>query len=97
MDENNNYTPTEQPTYSEPAGEQPINIGDWLITFLITCIPCIGLVMLFVWAFSIGTPKSKSNWAKAQLIWILIIAVLTTIMYVVMGAAILSAVQQTTM
>ena len=46
-----------------------MSLGDWLITFLILIIPIVGIVMLFVWAFSSTTNRSKSNWAKANLIF----------------------------
>ena len=48
---------------------QPISIGNWLVSLLLLAIPIVGIVMLFVWAFSSGTNPSKSNWAKANLIF----------------------------
>ncbi len=102
MDENNNMEFNQQPmgqsapmnntTYVQlPPTEEVSSIGDWLLTFLIMCIPCVGLVMLFVWAFGGGTKKSKSNWAKAQLIWALICLVVGIICYAVIGAAVIEA------
>ena len=55
---------------------QPISLGDWMLTILITAIPIVGFVMLFVWAFSASTNPSKANWAKATLIWFAIVIVL---------------------
>jgi len=49
--------------------QEPIPIGDWVITLLISFIPFIGFIMLFVWGFSAGTNPNKANWAKATLIW----------------------------
>lgn len=54
---------------------KPVKIGEWVGTFLITCIPLVGLIMLFVWAFGNGTNPSKANWAKANLIWMVIVFV----------------------
>lgn len=51
---------------------EPMTMGEWLVTILITCIPLIGIIMLFVWAFGSGVKPSKSNWAKANLIWMAI-------------------------
>ncbi len=82
---------SQQPYQPQPMGEAPMSVGDWVITLILTCIPCVGIIMLFVWAFSSSTPKSKSNWAKAQLIITAIIMVLTIILYAIMGAAIVSA------
>ena len=51
---------------------QPVTVGNWLLTYLLMCIPFVNIIMLFVWAFSSNTPVSKANWAKASLIWMLI-------------------------
>lgn len=53
-----------------------MSVKDWLITYLIMIIPIVGFVMLFVWAFGSGNNPSKSNWAKASLIWVAIMMVL---------------------
>lgn len=53
------------PAYKEPH----VRTADWLITILITNIPINGLIMLVVWALDKDTNLSKSNWAKAKLIW----------------------------
>lgn len=44
-----------------------VTFTDWLLTFLISIIPFVNIIMLFVWAFSASTPPSKANWAKAIL------------------------------
>ena len=51
------------------GGEQPVSIGDWLLTIFLVSIPIVGLVVLCVWAFGGAGNESKSNWAKAMLIW----------------------------
>lgn len=45
-----------------------LSMKDWLITMIITIIPIVGLVMMFVWAFSSTENLNRSNWAKAALI-----------------------------
>ena len=62
-------TQYQQVTYNVPVN---VSVGEWMITKLILCVPFVGLIMLFVWAFGGGTSISKQNWAKAELIWILI-------------------------
>jgi hypothetical protein len=52
------------------GGEKPVSTGDWVLTFFLVSIPLIGLILLCVWAFGGGLNESKSNWAKATLIWI---------------------------
>ena len=48
--------------------EEPVSLGDWIVCYLLMCVPCVNLIMLFIWAFGSGHKKSKANWAKAQLI-----------------------------
>jgi hypothetical protein len=67
-----------------------MSVSDWLITFLITAIPLVGIVMLFVWAFGSSDNQTRANWAKANLIMALIIIALYTIFFMVFGAAILA-------
>ncbi|NLL76935.1 MAG: hypothetical protein GX235_06780 [Clostridiales bacterium] len=46
-----------------------MSVGEWLITLLLTTfVPCVNIVLMFVWAFSKKEKKSKSNFFKAQLI-----------------------------
>lgn len=66
-----------------------VSIGDWIVTMILMMIPLINFIMLLVWAFSGGTPKSKSNWAKATLIFMLLGIVLTIIFWgTIMGLAV---------
>jgi heme/copper-type cytochrome/quinol oxidase subunit 2 len=64
-----------------------LTVGDWFVTLLITAIPLIGLIMLFVWAFSGGTNPNKANWAKATLIWVAIGIVLYIILFAIVGVS----------
>lgn len=69
---------------------QTVTTKNWVLTILITLIPVVNLIMLFVWAFGAGTQPSKANWAKASLIWLAIFIVLYGLIALVFGAAILS-------
>jgi hypothetical protein len=62
----------------------PVSLGDWVITLLVLCIPLVGIIMLFVWGFSEGTPPSKRNFCRAYLIWMLIGLVLF-VLFLMMG------------
>jgi len=64
--------------------ETPVSVGEWMLTMLIMCIPIIGLVMLFVWAFGGGAQPSKANWAKASLLWMVLTFVIV-ILFIVLG------------
>jgi len=50
-----------------------MSIKEWLIVIIIASIPLIGIIMLFIWAFSDDTNVNKANWAKANLIFYAII------------------------
>lgn len=60
-----------------------MSVKDWVITLLISIIPLIGFVMLFVWGFGSDTNPNKANWAKAALVMFAIMIVL----YFIFGAA----------
>lgn len=61
---------------SQPQGyqydgnlEEPMSVKDWLIVDLLMMIPCVNIILVFVWAFSSTEKKSKSNYFKANLIF----------------------------
>ena len=66
---------------NQGSGYQPMSIGDWIVTFIVTAIPLVGFIMLFVWAFGDGTHPSKKTWAQAYLIMIVIVIVLMIIFF----------------
>ncbi|MDG1721170.1 MAG: hypothetical protein P8I31_07980 [Bacteroidia bacterium] len=68
-----------------------VKTGEWVLTFLIASIPLVGFIMLFVWAFGNGTNESKANWAKASIIWFLIIIGIYVLFALIFGAAMFAA------
>ncbi len=73
----------------ENQNNQTVKTGDWIVTLLITAIPFIGLVMLFIWAFGSNINPSKANWAKAGLIMYAIIISLSILFAAIFGTAFL--------
>lgn len=72
------YQPYQQSTYQQPTyqpyqqqyAEQPMTLGQWVGTILLTqCLGIISIILLFVWAFSDSTPTSKKNYCRAMLIF----------------------------
>ena len=59
---------------------QPMTIGDWIVTFIISYIPLVGFIMLFVWAFGDGTHPSKKTWAQAALIMVVVMIILSIVL-----------------
>jgi hypothetical protein len=68
--------------------QAPVTFGNWMLTLFLTFIPIVNIIMLLVWAFSSSTPASKSNWAKAALVWMLIAIVLSMLFGVLGGLAV---------
>ncbi len=70
--------------------EPPMRLVDWLIVLIVQAIPCVGLIMLFVWAFGEGNTNRK-NYCRAMLIVMAAGLVIGLIFYATIAAAVLSA------
>ena len=69
----------------EETNYRPVTIGNWMLTYLLMCIPLVNIILLFVWAFGSNTPVSKANWAKSSLIWMVIGIAFYVLLFVVFG------------
>jgi hypothetical protein len=49
--------------------DEHMTLKDWMLTILIMCIPCVNIVMTFVWAFGSNVNPSKKTFFQACLIW----------------------------
>lgn len=78
---------------NQQAPAQVMSTGDWIITLLISSLPLIGFIMLFVWAFGSGENPNKANWAKAMLIWTVILVGLFCLIWIVFLGAFFGAMQ----
>ena len=45
-----------------------ISVGTWMWMMFVTALSCIGLIMIFVWAFT-GDNESRKNYYRAILAW----------------------------
>lgn len=81
----------QQGAKQEPQLEEPMSMGEWLVTLLLLCIPCANIVLMFVWAFSKEGKRSKSNFFKAYLIFFAIIVVIELFLFAIFGAAAVAA------
>lgn len=83
------YEAPVQPQAQTPVGqglEEPVSLGEWMIAMLLMLIPCVNIVLMFVWAFSSSEKKSKSNYFKASLIWTGLSIVLWIVLMILMSA-----------
>ena len=66
--DDNNFNSSAQSAPLVKDDTSVMQLKDWVITMLLMIIPCVNIVMLFVWAFSTGNLNRK-NWARAILIF----------------------------
>ncbi len=85
---NYNQQSYQGPGYSPVEKEEPIGIGEWAgLLALVSFVPCVGIILVIVWAFNKTEKKSKSNFCKAYLIIALIKLALAMILFIIYGAA----------
>lgn len=80
--------------YASQTPAQPNNdtsLGSWMLTIFLASLPIVGIVMLLIWSFGSGTSPAKSNWAKATLLWMLIVIGIYLLLIVLTGGLILGA------
>jgi len=97
------YTEPRQPAYAQPAYSQPgygqpprqdgeqsapvMSVGSYLGTLLLLCIPVANIVLLFVWAFGSEGNPNRRNFARANLILVLIGVVLSILIVAAVGSS----------
>ena len=52
-----------------------VSVWFWMFALFIMALPCVGFIMVIVWAF-VGDNESRKNYFRAILAWMLIGAVL---------------------
>ena len=65
-------------------------MGEWLITLIVLAIPCVNIIMYFVWAFGNGN-ENRKNFCRAGLIMMAVGIVLTILLYSIIGISIVSS------
>ncbi|MBN2830140.1 MAG: hypothetical protein JXR56_07460 [Candidatus Cloacimonetes bacterium] len=78
----------------QERNDPPIKVGEWIWSLILVGIPLIGFAMLLIWGFDSNVNKNKSNWAKAQLILMVIAAVLYGLFFAVFGVAMMTALSE---
>lgn len=74
-----------------PNKSEEVKVSEWVVTLLITAVPLLGLIMLFVWGFGGNTNPNKANWAKAALIMYAVLTGLYFLFILTFGAAFMAA------
>lgn len=89
MSEDNNNI-NEQPnvnkttTMVEVETAPVTSVGTWLLTFVVLCIPIVGIIMTVVWMLS-AKDKSRANYFKAMLIMYAVVIVMFLVLSCAMG------------
>lgn len=79
------------PVYPAEPAEQPMTVGQWVGTILLTtCLGTISIILLFVWGFSNTTPTTKKNYCRAMLI-VYAISIALAIIFIIIIVALASA------
>jgi hypothetical protein len=69
---------------SDEQDKNYVSVGFWMLALLVVAIPCVGWIMIIIWAFT-GDNESRKNYFKAILIWTLI-AVALVVSLMLLGA-----------
>ena len=61
-----------------------ISFWFWMFALFVAALPCIGLVMIIVWAF-VGENESRKNYFRALIVWYLIGIAISFTVIVLLG------------
>jgi ATP/ADP translocase len=61
-----------------------ISVGGWMWIMFVTALPCIGLVMMIVWAF-VGNNQTRKNYFRAIFMWFFVLVALFGILALLSG------------
>jgi hypothetical protein len=74
---------------SNGSGENVMGLKDWLLVLIVQMIPCVGIIMMFVWAFGNDGNQTRKNYCRAMLIIAAVMFVLAIITYATIYSAIM--------
>ena len=49
-----------------------ISVGHWMLLLLLASLPCVGVILILVFAF-VGENESRKNYFRALIAWFLVI------------------------
>jgi len=65
-----------QTYYPQQPMAPVMTMGQWLVSMLLMVIPLVNIILLIVWAVSSVENPNRRNWAKAQLVMMVVVIVL---------------------
>ncbi|MEY8352272.1 hypothetical protein AALB39_02830 [Lachnospiraceae bacterium 54-53] len=90
MENDNNVSYQEAHYSASDPNKSVMTMGEWIVTLIVLMVPCVNVIMMFVWAFGNGN-ENRKNFCRANLIMTAIGAVLVIILYVTVFASIIAA------
>ncbi|MEG2189261.1 MAG: zinc ribbon domain-containing protein [Christensenella sp.] len=75
------------PAYGAWQNCDPVGMGEWMVDLIVLNIPIVGFVMTFVWGFGTSAKPSLRNFARAMLIFKVILFVLVILLIVLFSVA----------
>ena len=70
---------------SEQSDNSPMDLKDWILTLIVLLIPCVGIVMYFVWAFESNGNINRRNFCRAQLIIFAVLLGIYLVLFMLFG------------
>ncbi len=64
------------PKNTEEVLHKPLSFGEYLLLFLVLAIPILNIILLLVWSFSKEENTNRKNFARAALIYVVVISIL---------------------
>lgn len=65
------------------SSDRPMTLGNWLVIYLLPLIPMIGMVLFLVvllsWGFGANVAQTKKNWARATMIFVLVMILMLSV------------------
>lgn len=62
--------------------EKPISFAEWIGFYAVLLVPILNIVVLAIWAFGYNTTASKKNWARATLIFIIVVSLILITLFI---------------
>jgi hypothetical protein len=80
------YGAPPRPPYGYGLDTSVMTTKQWVVTLLIMMVPCVNLIMLFVWAFGSQGNANRKYYAQAYLIFIGILIAVYIVLMIIFAA-----------
>lgn len=84
--EENQRNTQDYPEQNSQNETSPMDLKDWVLTLVVLMIPCVGIVMYFVWAFGDKGNINRRNFCRAQLIIFGVLLVIYLVFFLLFGS-----------